>query len=43
MSDFSDLPVVQVKPGPTDDDIEFESDMAYLRALLNAIVMARML
>ena len=43
MSDFSDLPVLRVQPGPTDDDIEFESDMAYLRALLNAIVMARML
>ena len=43
MSDLSDLPMLQCKPGITDDDIEFQNDMDYLRALLSAIVMARML
>lgn len=36
---FNDLPIVQLRPVPmTDDDIEFESDMRYMRDLLNAIV-----
>jgi hypothetical protein len=39
MSD-PDMPIMQCKPGPTDDDIEFQNDMDYLRALLSAIVMA---
>lgn len=38
MSDFDDLPILQCKPTITDDDIEFDNDMAYLRALLGAIV-----
>ena len=37
MRDFSDLPVVQCKPGPTDADIAFWSDLAYMRALLDDI------
>ena len=42
MSDFDDLPILQCKPGISDDDIEFNNDMAYLRALLNAIVVSRL-
>jgi hypothetical protein len=30
--------VFQSLPGPTDDDIEFASDMAYLRNLANAVM-----
>jgi hypothetical protein len=33
-----DWPVLQIPPGPTDDDIEFQNDLAYLRALVDAIV-----
>ena len=40
MRDFSDLPVVQCKPGPTDADIEFQNDMSYMRLLVDAIVTA---
>jgi len=42
MSD-PDQPTLRCTPGPTDDDIEFQNDMDYLRALLSAIVMARQL
>jgi hypothetical protein len=35
-----DWPVLQIPPGPTDDDIEFQNDMAYMRLLLDAIVTA---
>jgi hypothetical protein len=30
--------VFQSLPGPSDDDIEFASDMAYLRDLANAVM-----
>lgn len=33
-----DWPVLQIPPGPTDDEIEFQNDLAYLRALVEAIV-----
>ena len=33
-----DWPVLRIPPGPTDDDIEFQNDLAYLRALVEAIV-----
>jgi len=35
---FNDLRVLQSRPGPTDDDIEFANDMAYFRNLLQALV-----
>jgi hypothetical protein len=38
MRDFSVLPILKFKPGPTDDDIEFQNDMAYMRLLVDAIV-----
>jgi hypothetical protein len=33
-----DWPVLQIPPGPTDGDIEFQNDMAYMRLLVDAIV-----
>ena len=36
MSD--DWPLVQLKPGPTDSDIEFQNDMAYMRALVEDVI-----
>jgi hypothetical protein len=33
-----DWPVLQIPPGPTDDDIEFQNDMSYMRLLVDAIV-----
>ena len=36
MSD--DWPLVRLKPGPTDSDIEFQNDMAYLRALVEDVI-----
>jgi hypothetical protein len=38
MSNFDDLPTLRIPPGPTDDQIEFQNDLAYLRALVDAIV-----
>jgi hypothetical protein len=38
MSNFDDLPILRIPPGPTDDDIEFQNDMAYMRLLVDAIV-----
>jgi hypothetical protein len=35
---FNDLRVLQSRPGPTDDDIEFANDMSYFRNLLQALV-----
>ena len=35
---FAELRVLQFRPGPTDDDIEFANDMAYFRNLLQALV-----
>jgi hypothetical protein len=35
---FNDLRVLQWRPGPTDDDIEFANDMSYFRNLLQALV-----
>lgn len=35
---FADLPVIRLKPTMTDDDIEFMSDMRYLKDLLNSLV-----
>lgn len=32
-----ELPVVQLDPGPTDDDVDFASDLHYYRDLLEAI------
>lgn len=38
-SNFDDLPMIQVPAVKlTDDEIEFASDMAYLKALVDAIV-----
>lgn len=37
---FKDLKTIQIPAAPlTDDDIEFQSDMSYMRDLLHAIVM----
>ncbi len=36
MSD--DWPILRSKPGPTDDDIQFQSDMAYMRALVEDVI-----
>ena len=33
-----DWPVLQIQPGPTDDEIEFQNDMSYMRLLVDAIV-----
>jgi len=35
---FNDLPILHVRASMTDDDVEFDSDMRYMRDLLNAIV-----
>ena len=35
---FDDLPLVRLKPGPTDSDIEFQNDMAYMRALVEDVI-----
>ena len=35
---FEDLPLVRLKPGPTDSDIEFQNDMAYMRALVEDVI-----
>lgn len=35
---FKDLPTLQVLPVMTDDDVEFHSDITYMRSLLDAIV-----
>ena len=43
IANWNDLPVLKIPPAKlTDEDIEFNNDMAYLRALLNAIVLGRM-
>jgi hypothetical protein len=34
MSAFDDLPILRIPPGPTDDQIAFWNDLAYMRALL---------
>jgi len=31
---LDDLPILRIPPGPTDADIAFWSDLAYMRALL---------
>lgn len=36
MSD--DWPILRCPPGPTDDDIEFHNDMAYMRALVEDVI-----
>jgi hypothetical protein len=36
MSD--DWPILQSKPGPTDSDIEFQNDLAYMRALVEDVI-----
>ena len=38
MSNFDDLPILRIPPGPTDDQIAFWNDLAYLRELVDAIV-----
>lgn len=35
---FNDLPMLQIITPVTDDDIDFHSDMHYMRDLLNAII-----
>lgn len=32
-----ELPVIQLDPGPTDDEVEFANDLHYYRDLLDAI------
>lgn len=32
-----ELPLIQLEPGPTDDDIDFGNDLDYFRGLLDAI------
>ena len=39
MSDYANLPVIRLRPAPSDDDIEFDSDLKYLRLLLADIEM----
>lgn len=34
---FADLPWVKLRPAPTDDDINFQSDIDYLRDLLREL------
>ena len=36
MSD--DWPILQSKPGPSDDEIEFQNDMAHLRDLVEDVI-----
>jgi hypothetical protein len=36
MSD--DWPILRSKPGPTDDEIQFHNDMAYMRALVDEVI-----
>ena len=36
MSD--DWPVLRAKPGPSDDDIEFQNDMAHLKDLVEDVI-----
>jgi hypothetical protein len=36
MSD--EWPVLRSKPGPTDDEIEFQNDLAHMRALVDAVI-----
>lgn len=38
MSEFDDLPIKQVRPTMTDDDVDFHCDLIYMRALLNDVV-----
>ena len=35
---FDDLPILQAKPVMSDDDIEFASDMDYMKRLLTEII-----
>ena len=35
---FEDLPLVRLKAGPTDSYIEFQNDMAYMRALVEDVI-----
>jgi hypothetical protein len=37
VSNFDDLPILRIPPGPTDDQVEFQNDLAYMRALLDDI------
>jgi hypothetical protein len=38
MSALDDWPTIQCKPAPTDDEIEFWNDLAYIKALAEAII-----
>ena len=37
MSAVEDWPLIQCKPAPTDEQIEFWNDLAYIKALAEAI------
>ena len=34
---LDDLPILRIPPGPTDEQIEFQNDIAYMRLLLDDI------
>jgi hypothetical protein len=36
MSD--EWPVLRAKPGPNDDEIQFQNDMAYMRSLVEDVI-----